>query len=170
MAFHGVTLLVAVPDKDAKEHSGDVRVQNRCPVRFVHLEGRYSFRDAGGGDDDVDLVECGERGIAQCAQRGRVADVGRNTQRAASAGFNQVGNLLDRRQTAAGRHHVGAGIGQAEGNRAPDPGCAANDYGGAVRQIERDRHQRAGLRRARGACAATASVTSRAWYDCDRSR
>src|SRR5207302_236167 len=62
------------------KHARQVRIENLLPVPFAHLQRRHPPGGAGGSDDDVDAAERVQTGIAQRAQRRRVADVGRHAQ------------------------------------------------------------------------------------------
>ena len=83
---------------------------------------------------------------------GDVADVRRHAQRPASARLDLGRDVLDVRLAPPGRDDVGAGIREAERERAADAARAADDHCHASRKIEQAHRREAGLRvpRARG--------------------
>jgi hypothetical protein len=72
-------------------------------------------------------------------ERSRLADVGRDSQRTAAAALDLGCHLVDELDAAPGRGHVGARLGEADGDGAPDAARAADDDRRPAAEIE-ERH------------------------------
>ena len=142
----------------------------RCPVRLVHVERRDLLGRSRDTQEDVDLAERPDARLPEALERGDVADVRRHAQRLAAARLDLGRDLLDQRLAPPGRDDVGAGIREAERQRAADAARAAHDHCHASRKIEQAHRREAGLRVPRalggggpGAAAAWARSSGVSW-------
>ena len=117
-------------------HARQIGFDDLIPLPLAHLDRRRAFRDARRRHDDVDSAERLQARVAKSAQRRRIADVSRHPQRPASLRLDRRRDFIDNGRAASGRDDVGAGVGQAQRQGAPDARGAADDDGRASGQIE----------------------------------
>jgi hypothetical protein len=102
--------------------AGVERGTGHGPARVVH--------------HDVEAAELLDGGVDEVLEGAGVVHIGRHHEGPAARPGHPGRDLLEVRDGAGGEHHIGSGLGQADGDAPPDPLARPGDDGNPVVEAE----------------------------------
>ncbi len=119
----------------AAERARQVGLQYIVPIPFAEVESRTALGFACAVDENIHLSERGDGGGEEALERAAVGDVRRQAKRPPPEALHLFGGSLHGLEPAARGDDVGPGLGESQGEGAPDPGRTTEDDGDAPVQV-----------------------------------
>ncbi len=121
---------------DQGQGRGHVEGEGAGHEPLAGVEGGPRHGPTGIVDEDVEPAELLDRPADQPAALGLDHHVGRHDQGPTPEGPDPAGHLLEVTLGPGGQDHVGAGLGQADGDAAADPEAGPGHHGHASAEVE----------------------------------